>query len=98
MSVFREKNRFRNLFIGSGDIKQTNIWMFFFKRPVLTCNILKQYHLTKDITNSDIRYEDIFASDIIKQKQVTELYKQLLDIRNNIIQSSPVAETGNLNK
>ena len=61
---------------------------------ILTCKILKQYHMSKDITNSDIRYEDIFAADIIKQKQATELYKQLLDIRNDVIQSSPVAETG----
>ena len=42
ISVFREKKRFRNLFIGSGDIKQTNIWTFFLKRPVgsgyLGCN------------------------------------------------------------
>ena len=36
ISVFREKKRFRNLFIGSGDIKQTNIWTFFLKRPVDT--------------------------------------------------------------
>ena len=35
ISVFREKKRFRNLFIGSGDIKQTNILTFFLKRPVV---------------------------------------------------------------
>ena len=28
------QKQFRNLFIGSGDIEQTNIWAFFMKRPV----------------------------------------------------------------
>ena len=36
ISVFREKKRFRNLFIGSGDIKQTNIWTFFLNTLYLT--------------------------------------------------------------
>ena len=34
ISVFRRKKRCWNPFIGSGDIKQTNIWAFFLKRPV----------------------------------------------------------------
>ena len=36
ISVFREKKRFRNLFIDSGDIKQTNILTLFLKRPVVS--------------------------------------------------------------
>ena len=61
---------------------------------ILTCKVLKQQHASKDVTSSEIKYEDIFSSDIVKQKQVTELYRQLLDIRNNIISSLPVATTG----
>ena len=61
---------------------------------VLTCKILTQQHVTQDITQSDVRYADIFSSDIRKQKQVTELYQQLLQIRDNILQSFPVTETG----
>ena len=41
---------------------------------ILTCSVLKQHHTSADISTSDIRYEDIFCSDIVKQKQVTELY------------------------
>ena len=61
---------------------------------ILKCKVLKQHHVSIDISSSDIRYEDIFSSDILKQKQVTELYRQLLDIRNKIIDSQPVATTG----
>ena len=35
ISVFRRKKLFRNLFIGFGDIKQTNILTFFLKHPVV---------------------------------------------------------------
>ena len=34
ISAFRRKKGFRNLFIGFGDIKQTNILTFFLKHPV----------------------------------------------------------------
>ena len=60
---------------------------------VLTCKILLQQHVTQEITQSDVRYKDIFSSDVRKQKQVTELYQQLLQICDNILQSFPVTET-----
>ena len=63
-------------------------------KNILSCKVLKQSHASHDVTNSDIRYEDIFSSDINKQKQVTELYRQLLETRNKIISSQPVANTG----
>ena len=63
-------------------------------KNILTCQVLKQSHASHDVTNIDIRYEDIFSPDISKQKQVTELYRQLLDTRNKIISSQPVANTG----
>ena len=40
---------------------------------ILTCSVIKQHHTSADISTSDIRYEDIFCSDIVKQKQVTTL-------------------------
>ena len=43
--------------------------------------------------NGDIRYEDIFGADIKKQKRITELFKQLLEIRNQILQNCSVNET-----
>ena len=63
-------------------------------KNILSCKVLKQTHASHDVANSDIRYEDIFSPDISKQKQVTELYRQLLETRNKLISSPPVANTG----
>ena len=61
---------------------------------ILECTVLKSSHTSSDLTCTDIRYEDVFSSDIAKQKQVTELYKQLLDTRTNLLNSQPEAMTG----
>ena len=61
---------------------------------ILTCEVLKQQHTSKDVSSSDIKFEDIFSSDITKQQQVTELYRQLLEVRDKIISSQPVDTTG----
>ena len=63
-------------------------------KNILTCKVLQQSYTSSDTTNSDIKYEDIFSNDVGKQKQVTELYRRLLEIRNKIISSQPVANTG----
>ena len=44
--------------------------------------------------SSDIHYADIFSDNIRKQKEVTELYRQLLETRTQISSSLPVAKTG----
>ena len=36
----------------------------------------------------------IFKTDVVKQKQITELYKQLIEVRSRILESDPVEETG----
>ena len=61
---------------------------------VLECSTIHSNHTTSDLTSSDIRYEDVFSSDIIKQKQATELYRQLLEVRENLLNSQPEALTG----
>ena len=58
---------------------------------VLTCSVLKQYHTSKEVTDRNVEYNDIYSEDIFKQQKVTELYNQLLDVRNKVIQSTPVA-------
>ena len=63
-------------------------------QTILTCKVLQQSYTSSDTANSDIKYEDIFSNDVGKQKQVTELYRRLLEIRNKIISSQPVANTG----
>ena len=46
------------------------------------------------MSQSESKYEDIFSNNIVKQQQDTELYRQLLDVRNNILNSLPVGEAG----
>ena len=60
---------------------------------ILTCKVLLSSHSSTQISVGDIKFQDIFSSDILKQKQVTEMYRQLLQTRNEMT-SQPVARTG----
>ena len=57
---------------------------------ILTCTVLSSYHQSKSISLNDTKFEDIFSENIQKQKSITEIYKQLIQIRNEVI-SRPVA-------
>ena len=46
------------------------------------------------LATNKIVYEDVFSEDISKQKQVTELYNQLLQIREELITNSASSDTG----
>ena len=59
---------------------------------ILTCMQLLSKHKSSQMSRSNICYEDIFSEHLQKQKQVTELYQQLLQIRNEIM-SQPVPST-----
>ena len=43
---------------------------------------------------SKVKYEDIFSEDVNKQKQVTQLFENLLKIRNNILNNLLMTFTG----
>ena len=60
---------------------------------ILTCSALRSDHKSSQLSASGSKYEDVFSEDICKQKQVTELYRQLLQVRNEML-SQPVATTG----
>ena len=61
---------------------------------LLECNVIKIHHKSSDIAHSDIKYQDVFSEDVVKQKQVTELYQQLLKTRTILLESEPVVTTG----
>ena len=61
---------------------------------LLECTVLRTEHTSEILSQSDVKYLDIFSSDIMKQKQATELFKQLLEFRKNLLNSPPVATTG----
>ena len=45
---------------------------------VLTCSVLKQYHTSKEVTDRNVEYNNIYSEDIFKQQKVTKLYNQLI--------------------
>ena len=57
---------------------------------ILRCTALRRHHKSTDISVSDCQYEDVFSENIRRQQSTTEIYKQLLEIRNEIL-SQPVA-------
>ena len=57
---------------------------------ILTCVVLKSFYRSTDISICDTKYEDIFSDNIKQQKSITEMFRQLIHIRNEII-SQPVA-------
>ena len=61
---------------------------------VLICNIMKKHQQTSVLSNSAFSYDDVFSQDVIKQKEITELFSELLKIREEIVNSTPVAITG----
>ena len=61
---------------------------------ILQCSVIKLHHTNSMLAQEDITYQDIFSSNVVRQKQVTELYRQLLDIRIDLLDSQPVAVTG----
>ena len=61
---------------------------------VLSCNILQSHVKNNTLASELINYEDLFNNDVRTQRQVTELYSQLLTIREQLLDSSPVTETG----
>ena len=65
-------------------------------KHILECAVLKSYQNTYELSDYDIKYEDIFSNNTVKQKQVTELYQQLLEIRAQIMNNQPEAVTGPL--
>ena len=64
---------------------------------ILTCSVLKDKLKTDTVATNHISYDDIFSSNVGKQKQVTELYSHLLGIREELLKSQPVALTGPVN-
>ena len=47
---------------------------------ILKCSVLKKLQKSDDIINENIQYEDIFSNNIQKQKQVTALYDNFIEI------------------
>ena len=61
------------------------------QQHMLECAVLKQHLKSTEISQHKIVYEDIFK-DIKKQKEITALYKLLLDIRRKLKGESQLSQ------
>ena len=60
---------------------------------LLSCSVLRECYKSTDISISDCKHEQIYSEDVREQRSITEIYKQLLQKRNEIL-SLPVDATG----
>ena len=61
---------------------------------ILACSVLTSLHTSVNPAVSSVQFEDIFSSDVTTQKQVTELFMELLKLRTSIMNDQPVVGTG----
>ena len=61
---------------------------------LLTCEPLRTQQRTGDVSRNSVSYSDVYSSDVFRQKEITELYTELLRTRDELINSTPVAITG----
>ena len=59
---------------------------------LLSCTVLGRHKKSTNISLCNMKYEDIFSEDVHKQKSITEMFRQILEIRNELL-SQPVAVT-----
>ena len=63
---------------------------------VLTCKVLQTHLKSQSVTVNKVKYEDVFSTDIVKQKEVTEVFMHLLKIPESLMNTHylPVPLTG----
>ena len=52
---------------------------------ILSCPHLRQIMKSNEAANHNIMYEDIFAKDVRKQKEITALIEKLLSIKKTLL-------------
>ena len=60
---------------------------------LLTCELLRTQQRTREVSRNSVSYSDVYSSDVFRQKEITELYTELLRTRGELINSTPVAIT-----
>ena len=58
---------------------------------ILLCPAIQANMHTKDVASSTVKYEDIFDTDVAKQRQATALYMKCFEIRETMLNSKPAA-------
>ena len=63
---------------------------------ILHCKEKLKIFETNEISQSNVKYEDLFSNNVHKQKVVTALYTQLLNIRDFLLKQRENPSTGSL--
>ena len=63
-------------------------------KHLLACTSLQSNLESQFLTHNQVKYEHVFSNDIIKQKEATETFKNLLTLRDNLLNNLPVSNTG----
>ena len=77
------KNDFKGMFtdldcpLGCGSIDTL--------QHILTCKVLQGQIRSNSITTNKVQFSDIFCENIVKQKQVTHMHIQLMNIRQKLM-------------
>ena len=57
---------------------------------LLDCSVLNQHMSSESIAKNRLEFQDIYSEGIVKQKQITQLYIQLMSIRGKLLRNVPV--------
>ena len=55
---------------------------------LVRCTVLVNKLRTEELATGKIMYDDIFSSDVNKQKEITSLYLKLFKIRSRILEDN----------
>ena len=61
---------------------------------LIICELLKTQQRTGAVSRNRVSYSDVYSSDVFKQKEITELYTELLRTHDELMNSTPVAIAG----
>ena len=57
---------------------------------LLTCTVLTSNLQSETVASNTIVFEDIYSNDVVKQRQITDMFSQLLLIRDRLLNSLSV--------
>ena len=61
---------------------------------IIKCSVINNRLRSDRLATNCIKYEDVYSKDVLKQKEVTQVYTDLLRIREEIITSSANDDSG----
>ena len=79
---FKQKYIYSNLLCSLGCNENEN------QQHILTCTVIKEKYRSENLAINQVEYENIFSTNINKQKEVTQLYMDLFKIRDTLLEDN----------